>query len=54
MDYLFHNKLKKPAGFIHTPLIPEQCLDGKYPTMSIDLQQKALTAIISNLSSSSI
>ena len=42
MDYLARDKIDIPAGFIHVPSLPEQVVDKKMPSMTLDLIAKAL------------
>ncbi|MEM0073314.1 MAG: hypothetical protein QW078_03110 [Thermoplasmatales archaeon] len=39
-------KTDYPAGFIHLPLTPDASLDGKYPTMDMELMIKAVEIVI--------
>jgi len=46
MDYLAREKLDMPAGFIHVPPLPEQVIDKKMPSMTVDLIAKALEVAV--------
>jgi pyroglutamyl-peptidase len=46
MDYLDRNGMDIPAGFIHVPRLPEQALDGKNPSMTLDLIARALEIVV--------
>jgi pyroglutamyl-peptidase len=50
MDYLDRQGLNIPAGFIHVPRLPEQALDGKTPSMALDLSAHALDAVVEMIS----
>jgi pyroglutamyl-peptidase len=51
MDYLDSKGLNIPAGFIHVPRLPEQALDGKNPSMTLDLMAHALNEVVDMISS---
>ena len=46
MDYLARDKIDIPAGFIHVPSLPEQVVDKKMPSMTLDLITKALEVAV--------
>jgi pyroglutamyl-peptidase len=46
MDYLARVKIDIPAGFIHVPSLPEQVVDKKMPSMTVDLIAKALEVAV--------
>jgi pyroglutamyl-peptidase len=46
MDYLASEKTDVPAGFIHVPCLPEQVVDKKMPSMTVDLIAKALEVVV--------
>jgi len=46
MDYLAREKTDVPAGFIHVPCLPEQVVDKKMPSMTVDLIAKALEVVV--------
>ena len=46
MDYLAREKIVVPAGFIHVPSLPEQVVDKKMPSMTVDLIAKALEVAV--------
>lgn len=46
MDYLAREKIYVPAGFIHVPSLPEQVVDKKMPSMTVDLIAKALEVVV--------
>ncbi len=50
MHYLSENGLEIPAGFIHVPSLPEQVMEKRGPSMSLDLTAKALSIAIETLS----
>jgi pyroglutamyl-peptidase len=50
MDYLDREDLNIPAGFIHVPRLPEQALDGKTPSMALDLSAHALDVVVEMIS----
>ncbi len=50
MDYLDREGLDIPAGFIHAPRLPEQALDGKTPSMALDLTAHALDVVVEMIS----
>ena len=51
MDYLERTGLDIPAGFIHVPSLPEQVLNKKLPSMSLELTARALEIVVETLSS---
>ncbi|TRO47461.1 hypothetical protein E2P65_04360 [Candidatus Bathyarchaeota archaeon] len=51
MDYLARNGLDIPAGFIHVPRLPEQALDGRSPSMSLETSVRALEVVLDVLAS---
>ena len=50
MHYLSETKLDIPGGFIHVPSLPEQVMEKKTPSMSLDLIIKALGVVLDTLS----
>ena len=50
LDYLDRKGLNIPAGFIHVPRLPEQALDGKSPSMTLDLTTYALNVVVGMIS----
>jgi pyroglutamyl-peptidase len=48
--YIEENGLDVPAGFIHVPSLPEQVMERKGPSMSLDLITKGLWEAINTLS----
>ena len=49
--HYFESKgLETPAGFIHVPSLPEQAIDKKGPSMSLELIAKGLEAAIKSIS----
>lgn len=51
MRYLETEQLEIPAGFIHVPSLPEQVLEKKLPSMSLDTTAMALEVVVETLSS---
>ena len=51
MDHLAREGLDIPAGFVHVPRLPEQALDGRSPSMSLELSVRALEVVLDVLSS---
>lgn len=49
MDYLARNHIDIPAGFIHVPRLPEQALDGRTASMSIEYIARALESVVDEL-----
>jgi pyroglutamyl-peptidase len=49
MDYLARNRCDIPAGFIHVPRLPEQALNGRSPSMSLEVSASALEVAIKEL-----
>ena len=49
MDFLARKKLNYPAGFIHVPLLPEQTLENRSPSMPIDLTAKGLSLVLGEI-----
>ena len=50
MHYVSVNSLGIPAGFIHVPNLPEQVMERKGPSMSLDLIAKGLEVAVKTLS----
>lgn len=50
MHYVSMNNLGIPAGFIHVPSLPEQVIERKGPSMSLDMITEALGVAIETLS----
>jgi pyrrolidone-carboxylate peptidase len=50
MDYLAREGVDIIAGFIHIPRLPEQVLDGVFPSMSLDLSARAMKVVVETLS----
>jgi pyroglutamyl-peptidase len=51
MDYLAEKKLDIPAGFIHVPRMPENVVDNKSPSMSLETSAKALETAVNLVAS---
>jgi len=51
MDHLAREGLDILAGFVHVPRLPEQALDGRSPSMSLELSVRALEVVLDVLSS---
>jgi pyroglutamyl-peptidase len=49
MDHLATEGIDIPAGFIHVPRLPEQALNGRSPSMSLDVSANALDVAIKAL-----
>ena len=49
MHYLSENNMEVPAGFIHVPSLPEQVMERKGPSMSLDLIANALNTAVETL-----
>lgn len=49
MYYLNSKNINIPAGFVHIPMIPEQSLTGKFPTVEYTLIEEAIRTIVENL-----
>ncbi len=54
MNYLKKNGIDIPAGFIHVPLLPEQSTDGRFGTMSLEMQKQAFEIILKEVSQSAL
>ena len=50
MHYLSEKELDIPGGFIHVPSLPEQVMEKKTPSMSLDLIIDALGVVLDTLS----
>lgn len=50
MDYLAAEGSDIPAGFIHVPRLPEQALESRMPSMTLDLIVRALEVVVNHLS----
>ena len=50
MHYLSVNGVEVPAGFIHVPSLPEQVLEKKTASMSLDTTVQGLEAVLEELS----
>jgi len=50
MDYLVREGIDIPAGFIHIPLLPEQALGGRAPSMTLDLSARAMEVVVEAIS----
>jgi pyroglutamyl-peptidase len=46
MDYLAREDINIPAGFIHVPSLPEQVIDKKIPSMTVELIVAALEVVV--------
>ena len=46
MDYLAREENDIPAGFIHVPSLPEQVIDKKMPSMTVELIAAALDVVV--------
>jgi len=51
MRYLETEQLEISAGFIHVPSLPEQVVEKKLPSMSLDTTARALEVVVETLSS---
>ena len=49
LDYLTRNKINIPAGFIHVPRLPEQAVDGRRASMSVESSARAIEAVVDEL-----
>lgn len=49
MDHLATEGIEIPAGFIHVPRLPEQALNGRSPSMSLEVSASALEVAIKEL-----
>jgi pyroglutamyl-peptidase len=49
MHYLSTNFIEIPAGFVHVPCLPEQVLEKKLPSMSLNLIIEALGIVLETL-----
>jgi pyroglutamyl-peptidase len=49
MHYLSVNGVEVPAGFIHVPSLPEQVLEKKTASMSLDTTVRGLEAVLEEL-----
>ena len=52
LHYVERNNLDIQAGFIHVPMLPEQVVDKREPSMHLDLIHKALEIVLNELTSS--
>ena len=52
MDYLARDKIDIPAGFIHVPSLPEQVVDKRMPSMTVELIAMALEVVVEMISAS--
>jgi len=50
MDYLARMGFNIPAGFIHVPSLPEQVIDKRQPSMTVELIAEALEVVLETLS----
>jgi pyroglutamyl-peptidase len=50
MDWLARERVDIPAGFIHVPRLPEQALDGRSPSMTVELSARALEIAVGIIS----
>lgn len=50
MDYLARTGIDIPAGFIHVPSLPEQVVDKRQPSMTVELIAKALEVVLETIS----
>ena len=46
MDYLAREDIDIPAGFIHVPSLPEQVIEKKIPSMTVELITGALEVVV--------
>ena len=46
MDYVSEKKLDIPAGFIHVPRLPENVVDNRSPSMSLETSAQALEVAV--------
>ncbi|MHA1115137.1 MAG: pyroglutamyl-peptidase I [Candidatus Heimdallarchaeum aukensis] len=46
MHYITRKRINIPAGFIHVPSLPEQALNKKLPSMSLELIEKGIKVAI--------
>ncbi len=49
MRYIETDQLEIPAGFIHVPSLPEQIVEKKLPSMSLDTTVRALEVVVETL-----
>ena len=50
IDYVTRRGIDIPAGFIHVPCLPEQVVDKRQPSMTVELTAKALELVLETLS----
>jgi pyroglutamyl-peptidase len=50
MDYLATEGIDIPAGFIHVPSLPEQVVDKRQPSMTVELIAEALEVVLETIS----
>ncbi len=50
MDYLAREGVEIPAGFIHVPSLPEQVIEKRMPSMTVELIAKALGVVVEAIS----
>ncbi len=50
MDYLARTGINIPAGFIHVPSLPEQVVDKRQPSMTVELTAEALEVVLETIS----
>ena len=50
MDYLAREGVEIPAGFIHVPSLPEQVIEKRMPSMTVELIAKALEVGVETIS----
>jgi pyroglutamyl-peptidase len=50
MDYLARSGIGIPAGFIHVPSLPEQVVEKRQPSMTVDLIAEALEVVVDRIS----
>lgn len=49
MDYLAREGIEIPAGFIHVPSLPEQVIEKRKPSMTVELIAKALEVVVETI-----
>lgn len=49
MDYLAREGVEIPAGFIHVPSLPEQVIEKRKPSMTVELIAKALGVVVETI-----
>ena len=50
MDYVARTGVDIPAGFIHVPSLPEQVVDKRQPSMTVELIAEALEVVLETIS----